>query len=465
MKSTFTKSVFLLLVSFICFSYSYADITLPDIISDGMVLQQNQDIKVWGWAEPNEEIIITTSWNNKTYTTKGSNLASFSVVIRTPKAGGPYTINLKGFNQIVIKDVMIGEVWLCSGQSNMEYTPNWGLVNKTVEAQKVDNTKIRFFKVQKSAANTPQLKLNGSWVVANPESFLQHSAVAYYFANQLQEDLKDVPIGLVISAWGGSPAEPWIPASEFEKDSLLQKEAQNRQPNEYCPVESAQIYNTMINPINDYKIAGTIWYQGESNVGSKTYDKTLKRLIKSWRSIRNEKFPFYYVQIAPYGSLEEDAKSAAILRDSQRKLLDKLDNIGMVVIGDVSTNKDIHPPNKKPVGQRLGKLALVNHYKTRNEEVNGPLFEKGIQENKKLILSFRHSEGLYLKNNKSTLFEVAGEDKIYYTAKAKLKGENIILCSKYVKKPLYVRYAWRDGAIPDLFNASGLPASNFTNEK
>tara|TARA_R110001583_G_scaffold335_3_gene3033 strand:+ start:6798 stop:8171 length:1374 start_codon:yes stop_codon:yes gene_type:complete len=448
---------------FFLVNVSFANVTLPAFFSDHMVLQQNDDVKFWGWASPNEEVVIKPSWSETVYKIKANNQAYWGLKVKTPNAGGPYIVKINGYNEIILKDVLIGEVWLCSGQSNMEMSAAWGIKNGEKEVKNANNPTIRFFTIAKTSATSPQNDLHGDWEVCTPETMKKSSAVAYYFAQRLQEDLKDVPIGLIVSSWGGTPTEIWIPKEVIEGDEILIEGANKLQPVEWGPTEPASAYNSMIHPLIGYCIAGALWYQGEANVGASHYDKTLEALIKSWRTKWEKDFPFYYVQIAPY-NYGKDHFGGVEIRDAQRKVLDKVSNTGMVVISDVSPTDDIHPKDKKPVGLRLANLALANYYKTYFKEVNSPLY-KGISIKKEnVIVHFYNAEGLYFTNKNSSLFEVADEDKIFYIAKVKLKNNEITISSKEVKSPKYVRFAWGNTSISNLFNKVNLPASSFTSE-
>ena len=437
-----------------------AKVVLPSVFSDHMVLQQQDEVKFWGWANPSEEITISPSWTDETYTTKTSNQALWELMLETPKFGGPHTISIKGYNEIILKDILIGEVWLCSGQSNMEMSASWGIDNGDVEMAQADYPTIRFFTIPKISAKTPQNDLPADWEICTPETMKYSSAVAYFFAKKLQETLKDVPIGLVVSAWGGTPAEIWMPKETIEKDPVLTEAANKLTPVEWGPTEPARAYNAMIHPLVGYTMAGTLWYQGESNVGSKIYDKTLTGLIQSWRGLWDRVFPFYFVQIAPY-QYGEDHFSGVEIRDAQRRVLNEVSNTGMVVISDVSPTDDIHPKDKKSVGIRLANLALKKHYHTINGLVESPTFSGVSFQKNKAALSFGHADGLYIKDKKS-LFEVAGEDQQFHPATYKLKGEMVIISSKKVKEPKYVRFAWGNTIQSNLLNKANLPASSFT---
>ncbi|MNS34138.1 hypothetical protein D3C72_662610 [compost metagenome] len=451
--------VFFLILS----NVAIANVTLPNVFSDNMVLQRNTEVTIWGWANPQEEVIITPSWNNQAYKTKASNQARWEIVIPTPKEGGPYTIAIKGYNEIVLKNILIGEVWICSGQSNMEMSASWGIENGDEEVKNATNPNIRFFSIPKLTATTPQNDLSGNWTECTPETMKYFSAVGYFFAKRLQEDLKNVPIGLIGSNWGGTPAEIWMSEEVIQKDAVLLEAAKTRKEESYGPNQPGRAFNAMISPLNGFKIAGALWYQGESNVGSTVYDKTLSALITSWRKAWKYDFPFYYVQIAPY-KYGENHFGGAVIRDAQRKVLQEVPNTGMAMTSDISPVDDIHPKDKKSVGTRLANLALVNTYKTNTALVNGPLY-KGLTIGKnKITVTFDYAEGLYFKNKKADLFEIAGTDNVFYKATAVIKNSTVILQSSQVKAPVKVRYAWKNTDQSTLFNKANLPASSFISE-
>ncbi len=440
-----------------------ASITLPAIFSNGMVLQRNSTVSIWGWATPKESISISTEWNSQVYTTITPSSSKWEILINTPKEGGPYNINIKGYTEIQLTNILIGEVWLCSGQSNMEMSASWGIENGEVEIAKANYPKIRFFNVPKMTAETPQQLISGQWQTCSPETMKNSSAVAYYFAQRLQQLMPDIPIGLMISAWGGTPAEVWIPEEKIRADNELVTAASNLKPSDYGPIAPGVIYNAMIRPIEGYSIAGVLWYQGESNVGSTIYEKTLIALIQSWRQKWKVDLPFYIVQIAPFGTGLTEF-SGVILRNAQRKAL-VLPKTQMVVTSDISTTDDIHPKNKKDVGFRLANCALKYQYQKLNTLVNGPLFERCDFDKNKAIITFNFAEGLYFKDSKkSHQFEIAGKDGQFYEAKATLKGTTVVLSSSMVKAPRFVRFAWGNGTQSQLFNSAHLPASSFITE-
>ena len=442
---------------------AFANVSLPSFFADNMVLQRNADVKIWGWANPSEEVIVTTGWDNATYTVKGNNHAMWQLVIKTPKEGGPYTLKFKGYNEVTFNNVMLGEVWLCSGQSNMEWTANAGINDAEAEIAKANYPNIRFFTVPKLTATTPQINLPGSWQPCTPQSMKYFSAIGYFFAQHLQEDLKGVPIGIINSSWGGTPAEIWMPEDYIAKDEIVAAAAAKLKSEQWGPHEPGRAYNAMIHPLEGFKLAGVLWYQGESNVGSDVYDKTLGGLIQSWRAAWQDNFPFYYVQIAPF-DYKGGTTHGVTIRNAQRKVVQEVPQTGMVVISDVSPTDDIHPRNKKPVGIRLANLTLNNIYGVKKGIVESPLYKDFIVKGDKLTVQFNNADGLHFTGKTSALFEIAGSDNVYYPAIAKIKNNTVILTATNVKSPVHVRYAWHNTAKADLFNNANLPASSFKSE-
>ncbi|MFV8466176.1 sialate O-acetylesterase [Flavobacterium sp. LB1P62] len=458
------KNNIIAFVLFLILSHSaFANVTLPNVLSDNMVLQRNSEVTIWGWANPQEEVVITPSWNHQVYKIKASNQAKWEINIPTPKEGGPFTISIKGYNEIVLKNILIGEVWICSGQSNMEMSASWGIENGDEEVKSATNQNIRFFMIPKLTATAPQNNVSGNWTECTPETMKNFSATGYFFAKRLQEQLKNVPVGLIGSNWGGTPAEIWMPEEVIQKDTVLMESAKTRKEERYGPNQPGRAFNAMIYPLAGFKIAGVIWYQGESNVGSTVYDKTFSALITSWRKLWNYEFPFYYVQIAPY-KYGENHFGGAEIRNAQRKVLQEVPNTGMAITSDISPIDDIHPKNKKSVGIRLANLALANTYKTNSDVVNGPLYKAIKTDKNKVVVAFDNADGLYFKSKKSNQFEISGTDNVFYEAEAVIKKNTVILKSDKVAHPVKVRFAWTNTAQSELFNKANLPASSFVSE-
>ena len=457
----FLKTIFIAVFFLGVISGTNANISVPAIFSGNMVLQQKSDVKIWGWAKAGEPVSLKAGWLDKELQTKADNQGTWSLTLQTPAAGGPYSVSLKGYNELVFENVLIGEVWLCSGQSNMEWSANAGLVNKDEEIANANYPEIRFFSVGYSTATCPQNYLTGEWTACSPETMRNFSAIAYFFARRLQEVLH-VPVGLVNSSWGGTPAEAWMPEKAIDSDEFLKKAAALQKPVPWGPVETARIYNSMIAPIVPFQLAGALWYQGEANtVNAYAYKELLTALIGSWRQDWGKDFPFYFAQIAPYRY--GDNFDGVTVRDEQRQALD-VDNTGMVILSDIGDTLDIHPKNKQDVGLRFANMALNRHYKAIKVEDSGPLFQSVSYEKNKAIVSFSHAEGLHSTGKSISCFEVAGADGVFYAADAKVEGETVILKSKKVDEPTAVRFAWRNTATPNLFNGANLPASCFKTE-
>ncbi|QNF34769.1 sialate O-acetylesterase [Adhaeribacter swui] len=435
-------------------------VSLPKIFGSHMVLQQNAEVTMWGWGNPGEEITVTGSWNQEAVKTKASNLAQWQVKLKTPAAGGPFSVTVKGQNTINLEDVLVGEVWLCSGQSNMEWTTKAGIDNGAAEIPKANFPSIRFFTVPRRSADGVQLDVDGEWVVCSPETMPNFSAVGYFFGRQIYLNLK-MPVGLINSSWGGTPAEVWVNPQAISKTENLAQAAAKLQEVPWGPVRPGKTYNAMIAPLIPYQIAGALWYQGEANVSDPgNYAQLLPALIQNWRQEWNKDFPFYFVQLAPYkyGRPHE----GAMLREAQRRTL-TTPNTGMIVITDIGNKDDIHPRNKIDVGLRLANLALAKTYGKKELTYSGPLYKSMKVEGDKIRIQFDHAEsGLVAKDGKAlTHFEIAGSDNRFVPATAKISGKTVVVQAKEIKNPAAVRFAWDNIAEPNLFNKAGLPASTF----
>lgn len=440
-------------------SPAMANVGLPAIFNNHMVLQQNSEITIWGWAKALEEVSVTGSWDNKTVTTVGSSDASWQVTLKTPVAGGPYTLTVQGYNTIVLEDILIGEVWFVSGQSNMEWSARAGIDNAGQAVEEANYPAIRFFSVHHRTADAPQLDLGGEWVPSSPESMIDFSAVAYFFGRELHREL-GVPIGLINSSWGGTPAEVWVKPEVVSENPELAQAATKIAAAPWCPHQAGKAYHAMVAPLIPFRMAGVLWYQGETNTAApQAYQQLLPALIASWRSEWGYEFPFYFAQIAPFRY--ERPMEGALLRDAQRKSL-KVPNTGMVVLSDIGNIEDIHPTNKLDVGKRFANWALNKTYGKEELPVSGPLYQRMQIEGKKIRLYFDYAEkGLLAKGSKLTHFEIAGPDRQFVPATARIEGNTLVVSAREVKNPVAVRFAWSNTAVPNLFNAEGLPASSF----
>lgn len=461
MKKDKLRNCIMLAVLVLVSYQTQAEVRLPSVFSSNMVLQQNKEVAIWGWANPGEQIKITGSWNNKTVDVKTSSGAKWMTLLQTPIAGGPYVVTIEGENTIILENVLIGEVWVCSGQSNMESsaTHSYSFNNAKEETSNANYPKIRLFQVEKATSDTKQEDLTGTWTLCSPETMKGFSGTAYFFARELQNKL-DMPIGLIHSSWGGTAAEVWMDKVVIDADPAFLENSSKLYVTDWWPTEAGSAFNAMIAPIIPYAIAGTIWYQGESNtVAPLNYSRLFPALIKDWRNKWGNEFPFYYVQIAPFKYDKPDI--GVLLRESQLKTM-SVSNTGMVVVSDIGDITNIHPTNKQDVGYRLAQWALAKTYGKTDISFSGPVYKEMKTESKKIKLFFDYAQkGLVAKGGDLTHFEIAGVDKQFVPAKANIIGNYIEVSSNKVKEPKAVRFAWDNIAEPNLFNSQGLPASAF----
>jgi len=438
-----------------------ANITLPAAIGSNMVLQQQTASKIWGWGTPGEMVFVTTSWNNQTDSAMVSPNADWQIMVQTPAASNTaYNIVIKGSSTILLENVLVGEVWVCSGQSNMEMSYGWGLPDVGAELPSAFNNNIRFFTVGKASAAYPQQDCKGQWAVCDSNTLKSFSAVAYFFGKKLNKAL-NIPIGLINTSWGGTPAEVWTPDNKVYGDGELKEAAAKLKPSRGWPIAPGYVYNAMVAPLQNYTIAGAIWYQGESNVGTAaTYSRLLDTMISTWRAAWGKNLPFYLVQIAPfkYGN----NYNGALLQEQQVKVMG-FPNTGMVVTNDLVTDtNDIHPKNKHDVGYRLAGWALAETYHLPVNSYKSPIYKNMVIDKDKAIINFDNAEnGLVAKDKTIGEVLVAGDDKLFYAAEVKIEGSKLVVSSKQVKKPVAVRYAFGNTALGTLFNKDGLPVCPF----
>jgi sialate O-acetylesterase len=374
-------------------------------------------------------------------------------------------LTLKGYNEIVVKDVMIGEVWLCGGQSNMEWSGTQGLPQSLEEAPTATNSNIRFFYVPKTTSDHPQDDVHAKWVVCSPEEMKKFSAIGYFFAKQVNAETK-FPMGMISSNWGGTPAETWTPEEVFRKDAELNARASERGPNDWWATAPAKAYNAMIWPIAKFRIAGVLWYQGESNTGAaSSYQSLFTKMIGGWRDAWGYSFPFYYVQIAPF-NYGDNHINGALLREAQSRS-QSYPQTGMVVISDlVDDVNDIHPKNKKDVAKRLANMALVRTYGRKAEPFLSPAFAGMTKEKDRMRIRFAYApNGLMAKGGEPNSFFICGEDKIFVPAQARIEGSEVVVWSKDVPNPVAVRFGFTNTAMPNLFSKEGLPVDLFRTDK
>jgi len=460
------KRILIILFVLIAFNSAlFAKIILPSVFADNMVLQQNSTVALWGWSDPGETVKIVAGWNEKdTIKVKADNSSKWTTSIKTIGAGGPYSIRILGSSRVELKNVMLGEVWICSGQSNMEWSVNAKIINGEEEAAKANHPNIRIFHVQKIGAQYPQENCNATWTVCSPETMRSTSAIGYFFARELQQKL-NIPIGIIVSAWGGTPAEVWIEKSRIEKNAMLNNHKYNEKY-DWWPGTPGTLYNSMIAPFVPYGIAGAIWYQGESNCNNhQIYSELMKTLIENWRSDFKKDFPFYLVQIAPY--TYGDKGTSEFVREQQELITKTVPNTGMIVISDLVDNvKDIHPRNKIDVGKRLANFALAETYKQTIGAYKSPAYQSMQTEKDKLRVSFSNVlTGLKSTGKTPMQFLIAGGDQKFVPATAKIEGSTVILSSKLVKNPVAARFCFDDTSMPDVFSTEGLPLAPFRTDK
>ena len=485
-----------------------ADIKLPAIIGDNMVLQQGGKVPIWGWADPGEEVTAGVSWNNTKLAVKADKDGKWTIKINPPKAGGPYEMTLTGKNTINIKNILVGEVWVCSGQSNMQMSVQ-SSNNAEQEIAEAGYPNIRLFSVKLTVAEKPQSDCVGNWSECSPKTVPNFSAAAYFFGRELHKQL-NVPVGLIHTSWGGTPAESWtrrevleadadfVPivkryddavakypqAMEEYKQKLLEwKEAAEkamtagekppRRPGEPFgpgnPNAPAGLYNAMIAPLIPYGIQGAIWYQGESNAGRAYQYRTLfPAMIKNWRDDWGQgQFSFLFVQLANFMQTKtEPAESAwAELREAQTMTL-ALPNTGMAVIIDIGDAVNIHPTNKQDVGKRLALWPLAGIY-GKKLVYSGPLYKSMKVDGNSIVLSFDHAGGGLVAKGDGQLkgFSIAGADRKFVWADAKIDGNTVVVSSDKVSEPVAVRYAWADNPVCNFYNKEDLPASPFRTDE
>ncbi|HET7114857.1 MAG TPA: sialate O-acetylesterase [Hanamia sp.] len=457
------KNFFLPATIFFSFFYFSANayLRIPDIFSSNMVLQQQTTIHFYGWSDPGQKISVITGWNGDTLKTSTLSDAVWTVDLKTPKAGGPYQITVIGDSTINIQNVLIGENWICTGQSNMEFSADWHVNNYKEEIKNANHPEIRFFHIQRISAPYPQQEVRGKWEVCTPETMHSFSAAGYFFGRALNDNLH-LPVGLIESCWGGSPVESWTPIEVFNNSEKLAISAAILSPVPWCPIRPAVLFNAMIAPITRFPIAGAIWYQGEANViNASTYEETFSAMIHSWRELWKKDFPFYFVQIAPYNYGK--GYGGAEIREAQLQTYRNVPKTGMVVVTDITADtNNIHPTDKQDVGKRLADWALAKTYGKESITYSGPLYRSMEVDGNKAIIHFDFAtDGLMKKGNELTGFLIAGEDHQFVPATATIEGSTVIVYSSKVTRPTAVRMGFTNTAISNLFNKAGLPASPF----
>jgi sialate O-acetylesterase len=504
MRFAAPRSIVASLCVTLCFAtLASAEVKPSTLFSDHMVLQSGMPVPIWGTADPGEK--VTISFNGQTKSATADATGKWTVRLGKLKPGGPFEMTIAGKKAgetpIIVKDVLVGEVWLGSGQSNMQFNvsqkghPPYGLLNEAQEIAAANYPQVRMFTVKTATTLEPQSDVVGVWQVCTPETVPDWSAVGYLFARDLNQALK-LPVGIVLSAFGASTAEAWVPRAALAADPQLKPmldkfdprenyfkahpgasdadappapQTINSRPGRPGPLrdpvhdqhQPTVLFNGMINPIVPYAIRGALWYQGESVTGGPNglmlYSHVMDTLVTQWRKLWGEgNFPFYVVQLPG----QQNVSNNPLIREQQAKIL-ALPNTGMAVVLDTSEAKNVHPKNKEPLGDRLTKIALANVY-GQKVEFSGPVYASTKVEGSAIRVKFTHAVGMTAKGGPLTWFQIAGADQKFVDADAKIDGDSVVVNSPNVSTPVEVRYAWDN--YPDtanLYNGAGLQAAPF----
>lgn len=451
---------------------AHAQLSLPSIFSDKMVLQQGTNVALWGKSAPNKEVLIESSWNNKKYKVVAEKDSLWRVRIETPGASyKEYFVSItSGGKKIILDKVLIGEVWLCAGQSNMEQ-PMKGKQNQPIDGALKDialssNNNLRCYTVRKTSSVIKIDDTFGNWEIASPNTTKEFSATAYYFGRLLQQVL-NIPVGLIHCSWGGSPIEAWMSSDAikmFPDKKLPVTDSDNKVKNKTPTV----LFNGMLHSVVGYGMKGVIWYQGETNRADyANYPALFKTMHADWiTKWRIGDFPFYFCQIAPYGYKNDEEKNiSAFMREAQSVIAETQKNTGIAVLLDAGEEYGIHPANKKAPGERLAYVALGKSYGFDDFEYQPPKFNSVMRSENKLIVLFDYAEnGFSVASEGLRGFEIAGEDRVFYPAKAKRNQKTIELISEKVQNPVAVRYAFKNFTKAYLFGTNGLPVSSFRSD-
>ena len=482
-----------------------AEVKMPNIFGSDMVLQREKNVPIWGWAAPNEK--VTVKFNGQTKETAANESGKWQVTLDPMTAGGPFKLEVSGSSSLAFDNVLVGEVWLCSGQSNMQMYVKTSL-DPEKEIAAAQYPEIRLFTVPNVMNNLPQDNVNAAWKICSPETIPTFSASAYFFGREIYKTLK-IPVGLINSSWGGTRIEPWTPPVGFQSVPELKSistelnlknpaseahrklageaikkyeawlEATKKSvaadqllaappvfPPELLPYQNVQqptvLYNAMINPLVPFAFRGALWYQGESNRGEgMLYFNKMQALINGWRTVfNNNDLAFYFVQLAPY-NYGNNPQALAEICEAQVAAL-SIPNTGMAVTMDIGNIKDIHPKNKQEVGRRLALQALNKTYGQKEVVCDSPLFDNLKLEDGKAVITFKNAVELKTRDGKTPdWFEVAGEDGVFKKADAVIAKNIVTLSVAGLEKPLAVRFAWNHIAEPNLVNEAGLPAAAF----
>ena len=466
------KKLFMFSVCIFAAATLSAKVQLPALLQDNMVLQQQTEANLWGKADPQKKVTVTTSWDKEKYTTQADENGAWKVAVSTPAAGGPYSITISDGDKIELNNVMIGEVWICSGQSNMQMQvaglsgqPVTGSNEAILEGAQDKN--IRMFTVKREMSQTPldDCHTDTGWREASTQSIAEFSATGYFFGKNLY-DVLNVPIGLIEADWGGTCIEAWMSDESAKK---IQPDQTRDIKRWGAANQTACLFNAMVHPLINYTAKGFIWYQGETNLlmqNTPYYSQLMQEMVSLWRDLwGNDSMPFYFVQIAPYEYWGTDQIDVPLIVEQQLDATDKIPYSGIASTTDIGNKSCIHPPYKPTVGKRLALLALKETYKQGGIVAHSPRFKEARFENGKAYVTFTSDATLGPDYTGRILgFEIAGADKIFIPAHAEfVQGkQEIVVSSEIVAEPVAVRYAFRN--VPkaaELYNCGGLPAFPF----
>ncbi|TNE52339.1 MAG: sialate O-acetylesterase [Deltaproteobacteria bacterium] len=439
-----------------------AHVRLPSVFSDRMVLQRHQPVPVWGWAHPGER--VTVKMGLQSVHTIANSRGRWRVTLAPFRGGASYTLTVSGHRRIVLRDVVVGEVWLCSGQSNMQW-PLRMTYKGAAAIAKSNNTMLRLMRVPVSRTRGPQGQWRGTWQYAQPVSTRYFSAACYHAGLRLQKKL-GVPVGLLQSGVGGTRVEAWTPLVALKANPRLRWVLQGFQrPSFNSP---SVLFNSMIAPLVPFAVRGVFWYQGESNLAwAEQYQTAFSTMIRAWRrQWKQKKLPFVFVQIAPfrYGGMAPDRYNK--LCEAQVAVWKNVPNTAMVSTHDIGDLRDIHPRNKSEVGRRLFLAAMNRVYNDKKAVFSGPIYQSMTRKGKRLLLRFSHTHGgLVIRGKQLKHMQVAGPNRVFVPAKARIVGASLEVWSPKVPRPVAARLAWRDDAIHNLFNGAGFPASTFRTDR
>jgi sialate O-acetylesterase len=460
----------LVLVFFVAFSTGgMAQITMPRFFSDHMVLKSDGETLFWGWTLPGRTVYIKPGWLPDTVKTVAAGTSKWKINLPTTKAGGPYSITVISEKDTVrINDVMMGEVWICSGQSNMHWNANDKLPQMLEALHGPFSHNIRLLNVRNIASPWPQENEYDEWSLCDSQSLRPFSSIGYFFAQKLDSELH-VPVGIINASWNGTCADVWLPAGEVLSDSLLAQKSRLQKLAPRKPNLPGEAWNAMIFPFVGYSISGALWYQGENNTVSwDGYAALLTKLIQSWRKNWNADFPFFFAQIAPYNYKNKGIQKGALVREAQSQVSVSVENTGMALTSDlVNDINSIHPQMKKEVALRLAGLALTGVYHRSSKNAQSPVYKDYKMEKDKIVISFYHmdNEKLWVKGERINELYIAGADRKFLPAEYEIKGNQLIVFNRAIKHPVSVRYAFSDTAITNLYSTNGLPVSLFRLDK